>query len=124
MLSSYPIEINNEAIPFPDTWSENPKKIASQFETEDGHRKVIVKRTGRLAVSASFTVSSRWLKKFMAWRDATSLVLSVYDAKINSYHNYTVDIDPDSFTYELIRHSERVKNTEGLYRLSFDMEEF
>lgn len=124
MLSSYPIKINNEAIPFPDSWNENPKKIASQFETESGHRKVLVQRTGRLAISARFTVSSRWLKKFMQWRDAASFTLSKYDAVTGAYTTHTMDIDPESFSYDLVRHSELVKNTEGLYYLSFDMEEF
>lgn len=124
MLSSYPYKINNEAIPFPTDWEENPVKITESFETESGHRKVIVKRTGRLAVSARFKVSSYWLKKFMQWRDAASFTLSKYDAVSGAYVNYTMDIDPDSFRSRVVPHSEMVQNTNGLYYLSFDMEEF
>lgn len=124
MLSSYPYKINNEPIPFPDSWTENPKKIVNQFETESGHRKVLVTRTGRLAVSAKFTVSSVWLKKFMQWRDAASFTLSKYDAVSGGYANYTMDIDPDSFRYDLVPLSKLAQNTNGLYDLSFNMEEF
>ncbi len=123
MLSSYPIKINNVAIPFPDRWSETPKKISNEFETESGGRQLIVVRNKRLEVSASFTVSSRWLKRFEAWRDANYVTVSVYDAGSNAYVSYNMDIVSESFRYELIRHSERMKNTNGLYKLSFELEE-
>ena len=124
MLTLYPIKINNESIPFPNDWNENPIKIVNGFEMEDGGRQEIVVRTGRLKVSASFTVTSKWLKKFQAWRDANFLTVSIYDAQTNGYVNHTMDIVADSFSYELIRKSERAANTNGLYRLSFDLEEF
>ena len=38
--------------------------------------------------------------------------------------NYTMEILDDSFSYNLIKNSKRMKNTEGLWRLSFDLEEF
>ena len=52
MLTSYPIKINNTAIPFPENWEENPKKISNEFATEAGGRKKIEIRNKRLSVSA------------------------------------------------------------------------
>lgn len=124
MLKTYPVKINNEAIPFPDSWTENPKKITEQFETEDGHRKVLLIRSERLSASVSFTVSSRWLKKFKQWRDASTLTVQIYNAVTGSYSSKTMDIVPDSFEYQLVRHSEQMANTDGLWKLSFELEEF
>lgn len=124
MLSSYPIKINNTAIPFPDSWEENPEKLSNEFETEDGGRIKIVRRTSRLSVNASFTVTSRWLKKFQQWRNANTLSVQMYDPSNNGYQAHTMDIADDSFTYDLIPNSKRVKNTNGLYHLSFTLEEF
>lgn len=124
MLSSYPTTINNEVIPYPDTWEENPKKKSNTFETEAGGIQKIVTRTSRLCVSCSFTVTSRWLKKFMGYRDANSLTVSIYDAKNEVMTSHTMFIDDDSFVYERIKDSRYVTNTNGLYKLSFDMEAF
>lgn len=124
MLRNFPIKINNVAIPFPDSWSENPIKTSSEFETEDGHRIKTVKRVTRLSISASFTVSSRWLEKFETWRRDPSLTVMVYDPFNHNYNAHTMDIADDSFSYSLIKGSERASNTNGLYKLSFDLEEF
>lgn len=124
MLSSYPTTINNEVIPYPDSWEENPKKKSNTFETEAGGIQKIITRTSRLCVSCSFTVTSRWLKKFMGYRDANSLTVSIYDAKNEVMTSHTMFIDDDSFVYERIKDSRYVTNTNGLYKLSFDMEAF
>jgi len=124
MLTSYPYQINNVSIPFPTVWDETPKRIQSEFETEAGGRKVIKARSARLRVSASFTVSSRWLKKFMLWRDEDSLTVGIYDARTGSRQTHTMDISAESFTYSFIPGTQRMSNTDGLYELSFEMEEF
>ena len=124
MLTSYPIKINNTAIPFPDSWEENPRKVSTEFMMENGGRKKIGIRNKLMSISAAFTVSSRWLKKFEEWRDASTLTVSIYDALTSAYVNYTMEITDDSFSYSLIKDSKRMANTEGLWRLSFELEEF
>lgn len=124
MLKNYPILINNDPIPFPDSWDEVLNKIVTNFETEAGGRKQVVIRGSRLKISGSWTVSSRLLKTFQEYRNANSLTVSVYDAVTNGYVSHTMSIVEDSFTYELIQNSKLVQNTNGLYRLSFDLEEF
>lgn len=125
MLSSYPTQINGETIPFPDTWSENPQKIVNQFETEAGGLKHIVIRSSRLSVpDASFTVTSRWLKKFLQFRDLNQLTVTIYNAVTDSMTNHTMFIDPESFSYELVHESRYAQNTNGIYKLSFSIEEF
>ena len=124
MLSSYPITINNEVIPYPDTWEENPRKKTNTFETESGNIQKIITRTSRLCVSCSFTVTSRWLKKFMGYRDADSITVNIYEPRSEVMGTYTMFIDDESFHYELIKASRYAANTNGLYKLSFDMEAF
>ena len=124
MIASYPIKINSNAIPFPETWSENPQRIAKNFRTESGARQLIIKRNTSMTFSGTWKVSSRWLKKFEDIRKLTSFTLSVYDASTNAYKDYTVSVTDDSFNYSLIKGSKRVQNTNGLWEVSFDMEEF
>jgi hypothetical protein len=124
MLSSYPITINNEVIPYPDTWEETPKKITNTFQTEAGGVQKIVTRGSRLCVTCSFTVTSRWLKKFMGFRDANSITVSIYDPNTEAMATHTMFIEDESFRYERIKESRYAANTNGLYKLSFDMEAF
>ena len=123
MLTTYPIKINNVTIPFPDSWSETPMKAGNRFETEDGGIRQIITRTKRLTASASFTVTSRWLKNFMTYRDANTLSVDIYDPVSGSSVNHTMFIVYDSFTYELIPEFRHASGTEGLWKLSFDLEE-
>lgn len=124
MLRSYPIKFNNVAIPFPKTWNENPQKITNTFDMENGGLNKIVVRTERKAVNASFVVSSRWLKKFKDYRAMNSITVDCYDASTNAYKSHTMFIVDESFNYDLIPNSDRVRNTNGLWTLSFDLEEF
>lgn len=124
MLSSYPIQINSENIPFPDSWVENPKKITNTFDTESGGIKKVVVRSSRLSISASFTVSSFWLKKFQSYRNLGELTVRIYDATAGTYVSHTMFIDDESFSAELIPQTQYVGNTNGLYRLSFELGEF
>lgn len=124
MLSEYPIKINDVVIPFPDRWEETPHKIANNFETEAGGRVQLEVRNCRLSVSGEWTVSHRWLKKFMQYRDLNAITIRMYDAVTGDYKSHVMSITEDSFRYSLIDGSKRVKNTEGLWRVSFEAEEF
>lgn len=122
--NAYPIIMNGEQIPFPDSWDENPKKISNTFETEAGTIRKIITRSSRMGISASFTVTDRWLKKFKALRDLSGFSVRVFDATANGYQQINMFIDDDSFQYSLITASRYENGTTGLYKLSFDLEEF
>lgn len=124
MYKDFPIMINGTAIPFPDSWEEAPNKIVNNFDTESGGRKQLVIRNSRLRATGSWTVSSRWLKNFLQWRDANTLTVRIYDARTGGYVSHTMGIIEDSFQYALIPESKLAQNTTGLYRLSFEIEEF
>lgn len=124
MLNSYPFKINNIAIPYPDSWNENPKKLANTFETEAGTMKKVIVRTSKLSISASFTVTSFWLKKFQQFRDMDVITLTKFNAQTGAYSDHTVCIDDESFEYDLIPASRFANNTNGLYKLSFNLEEY
>lgn len=123
MLKDYPYKINTHVIPYPDSWRENPQKLANSFTTEDGRLQRILIRNSKMVIDASFTVTSFWLKKFMEYRDAPSITVAAYNAAIDDYEYYICIIDDESFTYDLIPESRYAQNTNGLYKLSFTLEE-
>lgn len=124
MLKNYATQINDVALPFPKSWDETPKKIVANFESESGKRKQIVKRNSRLLISAEYTVSSRWLKKFKQFRDLNTLTVKIYEAETGTLATHEMSITEESFHYSLIENSKNARNTDGLWLLSFDLEEF
>lgn len=124
MLRNRPISIESVIIPFPKSWSVSPKRVANNYKSESGTRQAVVVRNSMPTFSGSWVVSSKWLKKFLDFRDMDQLALSVWNIQTSEFESYTVSITDDSFQYDLIPGSENVKNTDGLYNVSFDMEVF
>lgn len=123
MLYNYPILIEGTAVPYPDEWSVTPEKIANTFETESGGITKNIVRTERKVCDVSFTVTSFWLKKFLAYRAADSLIVHFYDAASDGYDSYEMLIDDESFSYTLITASRYAQNTNGLYKVRFTLQE-
>lgn len=121
--NTYPIFMNNQTIPFPDSWEENPRKISNTFETEAGTIQKIITRSSRMGISASFTVTDRWLKKFLALRAMSVFEVKVFDATLSGYATRNMFIDDDSFQYSLVTAARYETGTTGLYKLSFNLEE-
>lgn len=123
MLKDYPYKINGTVIPYPDSWRQNPQKLANDFQTEDGRTQRIIIRDSKLTIDASFTVTSFWLKKFLQYRESDAVVVSAYDPVTDAYATYTCFIEDDSFSYDMIPASRYAQNTNGLYKLSFTLQE-
>ena len=124
MLNNYPLKINGEEIPFPKTIETNDHKLANEFETEDGKRRQSIVRASRLTLSMTWVLSSAWLAKFIQYKQANSFVLSLYDPTTKSYKDREMSATPDGLRAELIEGSEKLRATDGLYKVSMDMEEF
>ena len=128
MYNSFPIMVQRtggsyEEIPFPDSWNEAPVKDSQTFKTEDGSIRKIQIRARRLKISASFTVTNRWLKKFEQYQYDKTIKVKVYDADSSSYLEHTMFIDDESFRADLVTASRYASGTDGLWKVSFDLEE-
>jgi len=128
MYNSFPIKVkrsegNWEDIPFPDSWEESPVKDSQTFKTEDGYIRKIQIRPRRLKVSASFTTTNRWLKTFEQYRNDKTIQVKVYNAVSSAYTEHTMFIDDESFRAELVTASRYASGTDGLWKVSFDLEE-
>lgn len=122
MLASYPIQINNQDIPLPVSWSEASETVENVAQTEAGTDQVIVVRRDKLTASATFHCSSKWAGTFAILRDTEPLTVKIYDAKSNTYKQRSMRIR--SFSTTLIENSDRTEGTEGLYEVSFELKEY
>ena len=122
MLSSYPILFDGERVFTPSSWEESSAVVESVNETEAGTDQVIVTRYDKLSVSAAFQCSSRWAGKFKAYSKRDTVTVSTYDVESHGYTQRMMRIR--SFKMAPVERSERVRNTDGLWAVSFTLEEF
>ena len=122
MLSEYPVYFDDTEIFTPQTWDEDYEVVESTNQTEAGTDQVIVVRFDKLTVSCSFQCSSRWAAKFAAFRDQPSISVNLYDLKTESYKKRTMRIRKFKSSKE--KNSEKTHGTNGLYTVSFELEEF
>ncbi len=122
MLKDYPIYFDETELFTPESWEESYSVIESTNQTEAGTDQVIVTRYDKLSVSASFQCSSRWAAKFAEFRDKDSIVVKLYDLKTQNYKTRTMRIR--NFKTGPEKNSEKTKGTNGLYTVSFDLQEF
>ena len=122
MLSEYPIYFDDTKLFSPASWEESFAVVESPNQTEAGTDPVIVTRYDKLSVSASFQCSSRWAAKLAEFRDKDSIQVKLYDLKTQDYKTRTMRIR--NFKSGPEKNSEKTKGTNGLYTVSFDLEEF
>lgn len=122
MLSDYPVYFDGTKLFPPAGWEESYSVVESTNQTEAGTDQVIVTRYDKLSVSASFQCSSRWAAVFAAFRDRDSIAVKLYDLKEQDYRTRTMRIR--NFKSGPEKNSEKTRGTNGLYTVSFDLEEF
>jgi hypothetical protein len=122
MLNEYPIYFDDTKLFTPESWEESYSVIENTNQTEAGTDQVIVTRYDKLSVSASFKCSSRWAAKFAEFRDKDSIQVKLYDLKTQDYKTRTMRIR--NFKTGPEKNSEKTKGTNGLYTVSFDLQEF
>lgn len=104
------------------SWVENPEKLKNTFTTEAGTEVDLIVRSEKLSVSASYKCTDSWLNTFLGFRDLNSFTLTRYNAKLGTRETKTVRMT--DFNYGLVRHSDELLAVNGIYEVSFNLEEF
>lgn len=104
------------------SWVENSEKLKNTFTTEAGTEIDLIVRAEKLSVSASYKCTDNWLQIFMQYRDMNSFNLSRYNPRTKTNENKTVRMT--DFNYSLVRHSDELSVTNGIWEVSFNLEEF
>jgi len=89
---------------------------------DNGIFKGIVTRYDKLSVSASFQCSSTWAGKFKTYSKRDSITVSLYDIETHAYKNRSMRLR--SFKAVPAPYSEKNRSTDGLWTVSFTLEEF
>ena len=122
MLKDYPIYFDDTKLFTPENWAESYNVIETTNQTEAGTDEVIVVRYDKLSVSAEFACSSKWAATFAAFRDKDIIAVKIYDLKTSGYK--TRQMRMRNFSTGPEKGSEKTRGTDGLYTVSFDLEEY
>lgn len=116
------IYFNQTKIPFPKSWVENPQKLKNTFTTEAGTEIDLIVRQKRLSVSVSHTCLDDLLQTLFQFRDMNSFTLTRYDPLTKLATTSTVRMT--DFNYSLVEKSHSLSVTNGVWDVSYNLEEF
>ena len=122
MLKNYPVIINNTTLFQATKWTENWKKVTNTYMTEAGTEQIDVVRQRKLSVAAQYDCSSEWIGQFVTWNQAGTLTVQMYDLLTGLYATRSMHMEDLAVT--LVEGSEKTENTDGLYQVTFTLEEF
>lgn len=120
MLSK--IKFDDIEILYPLSWQEKSNTIKETFQTEAGTDEEIVVRRDKLAISCSFKCTDKWVKTFKKFSLKDEFNLTQYDPLTDTEETRTVRMN--DFTYSLVDKSWSLDVTNGIWEVSFSLEEF
>ena len=120
LRNDYPVVIGTTPITIPAmTWSMSLETVETVNTTEDGHDDVELTRLGKRKISASYKVTDGWALFFRTMYEAGTVTIRVYDTLTQAYD--TFDVRVRNYKESLVRKSDTLSVTNGIYNISFDL---
>lgn len=122
MLADHPILFDGEAVPWPQSWGEDTAPVENVFQTEAGTDQVILVRRKKSVIAWTSNADSRLKARYEQYRDKDSVAVSLWDSGAGAYRVLTCRVR--GWKCEMVQYSQRTAGTDGLWRISFTLEEF
>lgn len=114
-------KFNTTEILRPISWSETANVIENVQTSEAGTDIINVTRYDKLTISAEFGCSATWAKTFREFSLLDTFTLTRYNVITGADENRTVRMR--NYSQTLIKDSETITGQNGLYSITFDLEE-
>lgn len=121
MLADYPMYFDDDRILNPTEWSEDFEVVENVNQTEAGTDIHVITRYDKMTVKAKFYVTDKWAKLFKQYSKKPSFVLRKYDVLTEDYEERTVVLR--GLSIERLSKSEKIAISNGIYAVSFNLEE-
>ena len=124
MLANYPLVLNNIELLIPNPYKESWNAIEDTKQSAAGTDVYTSIRVRKLSISVSYKVTSDWLKTLAELNTLSrteSLTLQRYDPILEDYSEHQVKMK--NFSYQVDRKSWDLSVTNGIYKVSFTLEE-
>lgn len=124
LAEHYPMILNGEEYQYLKTNNFGLKDSVFTHETESGKQEDSTSRRGRKSISISGVVLQPLLKKLLELQELDEFTSQIYDPKINGYITVQGRIGPNTMSYGLKEKSAKLTTTNGVWNVSFQLEEF
>lgn len=120
VLKDYPIKINTTAIPFSGSMEEKYDTIESINISEAGTDIVQTERIGKLTLSIKYKILSSFIATLEGWAfDNTYKTVSIFDFGTSTYKDRQMRMR--NYTKSLVKNSQNLTVTTGIWEVSFDL---
>ncbi len=124
LATDYPIIINGvQYQPFKQ-WDISYKDARTVHETEGGTQEDVIISTGRRSIAVATTCLQSVATLLTGLEDLNNFTVKFYDIKANTYRESTMRVMPNSMRCALKEKTSRLSATNGVYNVSFTLEEY
>ena len=120
--TDYPTFFDETQMLLPLTWDEQSEVIEEVNKTEAGTDVVDVSRYDKLKISASYRCTDEWAKTFKEFSKKNVIAVKRYDILSQEYE--TRNMRMRGFKATLKHYSDRIAFTNGVWEMSFTLEEY
>ena len=124
LQKNYPITLNNVEYQYFKVWNTTRNDYVTTHETEAGTQEDVVTRKGRLSISVSVTCLQPLLASLLSLADMDEFEAKIYNPATDDYDTIDVRIGAGSMSYNLKTGSADLSAVNGVYEVSFTLEEF
>lgn len=123
MYADFPIYFDNTEMPIPQTgWQETSNVVENTQMSEGGTDMVDVVRYDKLSISVSTSCLSNLAKTYKQFSKRDSIQVKIYDIIDEAYKTHTMRMR--SFNANRRKDTDKLSITNGIWDISFTLEEF
>ena len=124
LAKNYPIVLNGVEYQYFKTWSITRNDTVTTHTTESGKQEDVIARKGRRSIAVTVTCLQPLLSSLLALAELDEFEAKIYDPATNNYATIDVRIGAGSMSYALKEKSAYLSEVNGIYQVSFTLEEF
>lgn len=124
LADNYPIVLNNIEYQYFKTWNIVRNDTITTHVTESGLQEDVVSRRGRLSITGTVTCLQPLVAQLLALAELDEFEARIYDPATDDYATIDCRIGAGSMSYSLKEKSANLKTTNGVWAVSFTLEEF
>ena len=121
-MLDYPIYFDSTVMPQPRTWTETSNVVENVNKTEAGTDQVDVVRLDKLTIAVEYGCTDNLARTLKAFSKQNSIVVKYYDIETDDYKQRTMRMR--KFSVALSQYSNELLTVRGVWRVTFDLEEF
>ena len=124
LQKNYPIELNSVEYQYFKTWKIKLNDSVVTHETESGKQEDVTTRKGRRSIGVTVTCLQPLLAQLVGLQALDEFTAKIYDVAADDYVTINVRVAPNSMNYALKQKSADLTAVNGVWEVSFTLEEF